>query len=253
MAEVIFLGTGAALAGADRENSYLLVRGEQTTIMVDCAGAPAQRMTRIGLSLDVIDHLILTHHHPDHVYGYAMLVLNAWLQGRKRKLTVHGLAATVKSAQVLLEIAEANSWPNLFPLEYVVVAPKDNELILTTPDFTVSATMGDHFVPTMGIRISSERTGRTLTYTSDTAPSEKIIELARNADVLIHEATALNGNSPGHSTAVQAGAQARIAHAKELIMIHVPPDCDPKAWRRAAETEFDGPVRVANDFDRVEF
>ena len=253
MAEVIFLGTGAALAGPDRENTYLLVRGDQTTLMIDCAGAPAQRMAHLGFSLDIIDHLILTHHHPDHIYGYSMLILNAWLQGRKRKLTVHGLEATVKSAQVLLELAESNSWPNLFPIEYHVVAPKNIELILSTSDLVISATMGDHFVPTMGIRVSSPRTARTMTYTSDTTPSEPIIELARDADILVHEATGLNGNSPGHSTAVQAGRDARIARAKHLVMVHVPPDCNPEAWRQAAKAEFTGEVQVANDFDRFEF
>ena len=253
MGSVTFLGTGAALAGADRENSYLLVRGSQTTIMIDCAGAPAQRMAHVGMKLDAVDYLILTHHHPDHMYGYPLFVLNAWLQGRKRALHVIGLEATLRAAETMLTASESEDWPHLFPIEYIPVNPKSIDLILTTSDFTVSATLGQHFVPTIATRITERKTEHTMTYTSDTSPHDAIVELARDSDVLIHEATAKDGTSAGHSTAVQAGMQARLARAKQLIMIHVPPECDPKAWRAAAKKEFKGPVHVARDFEQVKF
>ena len=40
MASVIVLGSGCALPSAERENTYLAVRDDNGTIMIDCGGGP---------------------------------------------------------------------------------------------------------------------------------------------------------------------------------------------------------------------
>lgn len=67
--------------------------------------------------------------------------------------------------------------------------------------------------------------GRTLAILGDTRPCENAIRLARNADVLIHEATFMedkvdNAHEFGHSTARQAAEIALKAGAKKLVLNH---------------------------------
>ncbi|WP_028593653.1 ribonuclease Z [Paenibacillus assamensis] len=67
--------------------------------------------------------------------------------------------------------------------------------------------------------------GRTVAILGDTKPCENAVRLARNADLLVHEATYMhdkadNANEYGHSTAQQAAEIARDAGAKKLALNH---------------------------------
>jgi ribonuclease Z len=67
--------------------------------------------------------------------------------------------------------------------------------------------------------------GRRMAYCGDTIYTPNAIELARNADVLIHEATFLHDELPQaersrHSTAVMAAQVAQRANVKTLILTH---------------------------------
>ncbi|MEM2939500.1 MAG: ribonuclease Z [Candidatus Bathyarchaeia archaeon] len=74
--------------------------------------------------------------------------------------------------------------------------------------------------------LGPSRPGRKIVYTGDTRPSNRIAELAKNADVLIHEATlddelAERANEEGHSTPSEAAQIALKANVKLLVLVHV--------------------------------
>jgi ribonuclease Z len=69
------------------------------------------------------------------------------------------------------------------------------------------------------------RPGKVIAYCTDTRPCRTAIELARDVDLLIHEATFTNDMAEearefGHSTARQAAEIAREANAKRLLITH---------------------------------
>jgi ribonuclease BN (tRNA processing enzyme) len=80
-----------------------------------------------------------------------------------------------------------------------------------------------------------------------------VVDVARGVQFLLHEATMLDESRKGHSSAQEAGTEAAQANARELILIHVPPNVKPQKWRAAAKQNFRGKVRVAKDFDAFEF
>jgi ribonuclease Z len=74
----------------------------------------------------------------------------------------------------------------------------------------------------------SIRKGKKLTILGDTIPCQASIELAKDVDLLVHEATqeqALEEKAldRGHSTTVQAASIAKQANAKRLIITHISP------------------------------
>lgn len=74
--------------------------------------------------------------------------------------------------------------------------------------------------------VGTPRPGRRLVYSGDTAPSPGMVELARDADLLIHEATfgedeRDRARDTGHSTARDAAIAARDAGAKRLVLTHI--------------------------------
>jgi len=101
------------------------------------------------------------------------------------------------------------------------------------------------------------RPGRKIVYSGDTRPSEKIIELARNADILIHEATlgdefADKALEEGHSTPSEAAQVALKANVKLLILTHISARySDPKVLLEQARKIFPN-TYIPNDLERIE-
>ena len=76
--------------------------------------------------------------------------------------------------------------------------------------------------------LGSPRKGRKITISGDTVPIDKMISFAKDADVLIHEATfdsTLEDISTeyGHSTASQAAEIAKKANVDKLFLTHISP------------------------------
>ena len=76
--------------------------------------------------------------------------------------------------------------------------------------------------------VGPPRPGRRIVYTGDTRPSRRVAEFARNADVLIHDATfgsefEEEAGEEGHSTARQAAEIALKAGVKRLYLFHISP------------------------------
>jgi ribonuclease Z len=253
MARLTLLGTGSAWSGPGRENTYMVVEGERTRILVDCGGGPAQRLAAAGVDISSIDFVILTHSHPDHIYGWPVFALDAWMAGRREMVHVYGLRETLHAARLILRAVHSDDWPNFFRVRYHQVHPDGSSLILANGDFSVSATLTEHFVPTIALRFTCEATGVSVAYSCDTAPSGQIAEMAHGVKYLFHEATTLEVSAPGHTSAVQAGVQATRAEAQALVLLHLPPEVRPAKWRAAARREFDGPIIVARDMQSFSF
>lgn len=253
MAELIPLGTGAAWSGPTRENTFLLVRGATSNILIDVAGSPAQRLAQVGIGPHEIDHIVLTHNHPDHIYGFPILMLNAWMAGRRAPLHVYGLASAIRSAKALMNAVSFREWPNFFQIKYHLVTIHSIVILPPIDEFEIRAMHGKHFVPTMALRVTNLLTGKCFAYSADTSPHENIVEIARGANYFLHEATQLDESKEGHSSAIEAGQAAAAAGVKQLILIHVPPKVQAQKWKRAARQQFRGRVTVANDFDVFEF
>lgn len=85
---------------------------------------------------------------------------------------------------------------------------------------------GGTFTPDMVLGV--RRRGRKIVYTGDTMPTSALVEFARGADLLIHDATAESSleekaNRYGHSTARQAALVAKDAGVRTLALTHISP------------------------------
>jgi ribonuclease Z len=74
--------------------------------------------------------------------------------------------------------------------------------------------------------VGPKRPGRKITYSGDTAPSENLIKLGKDSDILIHEATFSKelfetAKEKQHSTSVDAAKAAIKMNAKQLILTHI--------------------------------
>lgn len=250
-ASVIPLGVAGALVDAQHENSYLAVEQEGRYWLVDCGGNAMGRLQRVGLDPLALQGLIITHFHPDHVCTVPILLMDVWLLGRADPLPVYGLQDVVERFNAMMDLFRWDEWPGLFPIPCHAVPEEVGAVVLEDDDIRIIGAPVEHLVPTMGLRIENKRSGGVVAYSSDTAPCDAVVTLARDADVLIHEAAK---NTLGHSSAAQAGEIARRAGARRLVLIHYRPT--PRKydrWIEEATATFGGPVELARDFGEYEF
>lgn len=253
MTRVVILGSAGAVNDATHDYTHFLLIGkEDTPVLVDAGSNPLGKIKNLGLDDQSIQDIILTHFHSDHVAGVPNMMMHMWLLGRKTPMKIYGLHHCINRIEEIMSAYGWEDWPNFFPVEFKRVSERDEALVLENKDFTIRSWPVKHFtVPTIGMRIENKRDGRVLAYSCDTEPCPAVIKIARNADILLHEA---GGPPPGHSTARMAGEIATAAGAKVLYLIHYQVwNQDPERLVHEAKQTFAGPIFLARDYDEFEF
>jgi ribonuclease Z len=117
-------------------------------------------------------------------------------------------------------------------------------------------TLADGRVVTPDQVLGETRPGRTVVVAGDTAPSPTVLEAARRADLLVHEATFLEdecerARETAHSTALEAAELARDAEVSMLALTHLSNRYFGPEAAREARAVFPDTV-VPRDFDVIE-
>ena len=248
MSRIILLGTSSAVPDEHQENTHLMVLSGERGVLIDCPGNPVVRLKQAGVSYDRITDIVLTHFHPDHVSGFGLLAMDLWLMGRQQELHVWGLEDTVSRAEKMLDLFTWDDWPGFYPLHFHALPEAPRYQFLNTPELRLYSSPVKHLIPTIGVRFEFPQLGKAAVYSSDTEPSDAVVDLANRVNVLIHEAT---GASNGHSSAAQAGDVAARAQAASLYLIHYDGHREEEALIEAARQVYSGPVFLAKDFMQI--
>ncbi|MEM8599484.1 MAG: MBL fold metallo-hydrolase [Bacteroidota bacterium] len=217
--------------------------------VIDCGGDVVQRMLMAGLYADDLRALYLTHAHPDHIAGFPLFIEKVWLMGRRAPIPVYGPAHALDAARRLFSVFDTSSWEGLPECAWYPIVMEPNTPVLTTGRFQVTATPTVHPLPTVALRFDARRTGTSMTYSCDTAPSDAVCALASGTTLFVHEA---NGVVPGvHSSVEEATTCAKTAEAERLVLIHLPPLVD-DATMNAGRSIFPNTV-LGTDGARYEF
>ena len=246
MPKLIILGSSNSIPDANHENTHMVLVGQNSTVLIDCANSPIIRLEQAGIDFNQLTDIILTHFHPDHVSGVPLLLMDMWLMGRKRPLSIYGLHYTLDRMEDLMGFYGWSEWPDFFPVAFYRLPASEMVSVINNDEFKIHASLVNHMIPCIGLRLESKISGKIIAYSSDTEPCDQVVQLAEKADILIHEAT---GSSQGHSSASQAGEIANKAKTKNLYLIHYPTGNTPtENLVSDARMKFSGSVDLAEDF-----
>ena len=189
-----------------------------------------------------VDAVLLSHLHADHCLDLCpyLVVRKYHPDSPEEPLPVYGPAGTAdritRAYQLdpepgLCREFDFRTWPN----EPLRLGP-----------FEVTVARVHHPGESYAMRI--EHAGRVLAYSGDTGPCDALVRIARDADLLVCEASfsEARDNPPRlHLTGAQAGEHATEAGARRLLVTHVPPWCDPEHILGEAKPAYAGPLELA--------
>ncbi len=212
------LGGSGAWPTATAACSGYLVRHEDTTILIDPGYAVFPRLLEECRAGDV-DAVLITHAHPDHCADLNPL-LRARVLGAERP-PVLPVWAPEGSLQRILDLDPVRVVRRGMELNSLV----DGASIRIGP-VRVRARGLPHHVTNLGFRLEAD--GDVLAYTGDSGDCAARIELARDADVYLAEATYVDqvpgGDAPYLCTVRQVARQASIARPQVTVLTHLWPD-----------------------------
>lgn len=273
---LILLGTGGGPRPRKANSaSAQVILVNDAAYVVDCGDGVARQLVSAGIRLSQLRHVLLTHQHSDHNADYGNLLLLAWTSGLKTRVDCWGPPPLQQMTRLFMEMnaydirtrIEDEGRVPLQPLIHVHELTKSGP-VFADENVRVRATLVDHppVVPAFGYRFDAP--DRSIVISGDTKPSENLIELARGADVLVHDALYPSGvdrlvtgvpNASSlkqsilshHTSAEDAGRVAKAAGVKTLVLSHLVPPDDPaitdQMWIDAARRHFDGKIVVGKD------
>jgi ribonuclease Z len=247
-----FLGTSGALPSAERDTTSIVFATAETALLVDCGGSPGQRLARVGVDPLRLSHVVITHVHADHAYGLPALVQTLTLLERRAPLSVVCRPEHVDTLRTLLDTLGVARPGGLYTVEFSPISLEPGALAFAAGALRVTTAPNDHgSMPNFAVRVDGGARGAVV-YSSDTAPCEAVIELARGAHTLIHEATFPHrhrGRFGAHSTAAEAGDVAARAGVARLLLTHIDARYHGELEGLAAEARarFGGEVDVARE------
>jgi ribonuclease Z len=266
---VRLLGTGGAANEARHQAALLVEWGEATAggrILLDAGNGldTVRLLIAAGCEPATVRDIFVSHQHADHVGGLEPLLLWSVI----RALGARGRppddeTCVYADRRVLADIehlfqATITAAPRLFGDRLRWVEAVDGVAVALRGGAQLTTFPVDHEPLGGGARgCVVEQGGARLVYSGDTRPTVQVIEAARGADVLIHEAGGLDAHADGvhrlgHSTGGDAGRVARAARVGRLVLTHLPSDALAEPMLAEARAAFGGPVDLGTDLALIE-
>jgi ribonuclease BN (tRNA processing enzyme) len=220
------------------------------SIVFDLGPGALGNIRRSGIETERLSSVFISHCHADHISDLIPFLWAIQIDGRKNSLRIFGPPGFRLIFQKLRECTNTPDVFFTFPLTIT-------EMQFGDKADGIHTCLTDHSIPTLAFRLDSG--GKSICYGADTIYSPAVVELARDVDLLIHEATFLEDQAPiaeltKHSTARMAGRSGREAKAKHLALFHIPPPNDHREeeFIREATQEYGSGVTLATDLARIE-
>jgi ribonuclease BN (tRNA processing enzyme) len=239
--EVTILGSQGTWPGPGGQTCGYLVSHDEAHLWVDAGTGTFARLQE-HVSLGDIGGMLITHGHPDHFVD----MIPAFYARHYGKMGEPGLPFYSPDGFTdLAALLVSENGRNVMAEAYDFRVAKEEESFELGPFRITPYEMTHVGVKALGYRI--EAGGVVLAYTGDTGPCDEVVELARDADVFLAEATYQDTSNlmPFHLSARQAGEIAQQAGVRRLVLTHLTPDLDPVISLREAAEAFDGVVDLA--------
>ena len=281
-----FCGTGSPLPSRERAAACTFVIAGGKLFVFDMGEGSGETLTLMGMPLDKIEGVWLSHLHSDHFEGLGPFTLQRWAgTSAKTPLPVFGPEGVTEITDGLNDVYRIDSTYRIAHHGEAVVPPSGFGMVgkaivpgvvYDAGGVKIAAFAVDHdpIKPALGYRVDWR--GRSVTITGDTAYTPALADAAKGSDLLVSELLsprmvkilensarkAGNANRAKifadiqdyHISPEQAAGVAKQAGVKMLAFTHIVPSV-PKPMEFAltgnAADHYAGPIKVMRDGDMI--
>ena len=247
--ELIILGSGTTIPLNHRASPSLALIIDGQLMLFDMGPGTLRQLTKAGLSHEDIKRIFITHFHPDHTAGlihFLFATKNPSIIKRRGPFRIEGARGLKEFVHRLKEAYRdsLNLPPEIMEIEVFDIHKKT---IKDYPGFRITAMPVRHSPESLAYRIDDQQ-GRSFVYSGDTGFCEEIVDLAKEADLLILESSFPDGEEvEGHLTPAQAGHIATLANVKRLVLTHFYPECLRTDITAQCRKSYKGELALASD------
>ena len=217
------VGCSPAWPNPGGAQSGYLVQTDGKRLLLDCGPGVLARLRALNGAWPHVDAIVVTHWHLDH---WGDLVPWVWgtLSGPGRDVAKVELFVPPDGESRLRDFGIRLGWEDMWESAFSLREFRDHEPFEAAGLLVTPYRLPHYTLQTYGLRVSSG--DRTLAYSGDTGPSDRLAELAHDADLFLCEATLargeLDGHPRGHLAADEAYAAFEASGAKRLLLTHRP-------------------------------
>ena len=259
---ITFLGTGAMLPTKERNPNAIFVGYKNEGILIDCAEGTQRQFRYAGISPTKVTKLLITHWHGDHVLGIPGLLQSLGASNYTKKLEIYGpkgsknffrnmMNGLAFKSRIKFELKEINQGKFFENEDFYLEADKvkhsidclaysliEKDKLKININYTKKFGLTQH--PLLGdlqrgkdivyngkkIKVknaTSVKKGKKVCFILDSYYDKKLINIAKDSDLLISESTWLEKDKlqdKEHLSAKDAGKLAKQAKVKKLILTH---------------------------------
>jgi len=278
--KLVLLGTAAGpVPGRARKMTSHVMLSNGSAYVLDCGLGVTDRLAQTGIPFSALKSIFITHHHADHNIEYGPLLIIGWIQGLRLDVRAYGPPPLRQMTEDFLRAykttvdfwAEDLKMKPLAAVEVQEVAAAG--AVMQDDNVKVTAAIVQHppVKPALAYRFDFK--DRSIAFSGDTAPSEAVAQLAKGADVLVHETMYVPALEKyireqiakgrpvkyepymahmhaDHTPAEDVGRIAQEAGVKTLVLSHLTPAIDSisdDTWRAPVAKSFKGEIIVAKD------
>ena len=274
-AKLVLLGTagGPTPKAKSSAPAQAIVVGDRV-YLVDCGDGVARQLALAKLPIRQLRAVFITHQHSDHNAGYGPLFLLGWAANLNTPVDAYGPPPLVDMTARLLEayrydielrMADEGRSP-LAPLIRPHEITSGGE-VFRDDRLRVTAVLNEHPPIKHSFAYRFDTADRSIVISGDTVYSRNVIELAKGADVLVHEVVSREfwerADAPqpaavvrhilaSHTDTVEVGRVAAEAGVRTLVLSHYVPTEGPDAptddqWLAGVRKHFKGRVILGRD------
>ena len=290
---VMVLGSGSPAAQPDGRASagYMIFLDGVPTVLMDVGGGVYQRIADSGMNINPLEIVLLSHLHVDHAGDIDPIVKALFFHNRiagfprDPDLALQflgpdkappGAPAPALRFPTTTDFVDGHldgsngidAYLNDFapviggiPLNYTVDSVEhDNSLGVRTiydKNGLIIKAIGVPHGPAPSLAFRIEYKGKSIAYSGDTtslSPNGNMIEIARDADLLIYDTAILDDTGPPfsmlHTTPTRMGEVARDANVKHLVLSDITPTTGPNlktVIKGVRNSGYSGKITVARD------
>ena len=283
------VGTASPMPGERvQTGTAIIVNGH--FFMFDVGDGVVMKAESLGLPLNRLDGIFITHWHSDHMMDLPSLISRSWLLGRTNDLHLYGPDGTDTLNQAInqflhienqhrvdhhgsetMDVSKARAIAHEFKN-----IQGGKEVIYQQDGIRITAFDVNHepIEPAVGYVI--EYNGKKVVISGDTKKNDMVLEMSQDADVLLHEvmlmsvlvqmeeelkAAAMTRNEKiihdiqdYHTSPADVAEIAAKANVKRLVLHHFAPPPDVRAIKNLYKKElkgYNGEIIFSNDGDLI--